>query len=283
MNAKVLVIGATGVLGREVVRQLAEKNVSIRVGVRHPEKYATSTSSPVEALTFDFDKPSSFAGALAGIEQMFLIARPLDPDAPAVLAPVIQAAKQAGVKHIVFNSVIGAELNESSPLRQVELLIEKSGIEYTFLRPNFFMENFSHGFLAPTIKEVNSIFVAAEKGKTSFISTMDIAAVAVAALTSQNHVGKAYNLTGAQALDHYEVADILSTICQRKITYNPITEEEMIRGALESGMPQATADYLAVLYQVTRAGYVAAVTNDVEAVLGRKPVSFTAFAQKRMN
>jgi len=282
MNTTILVTGATGLLGGEVTRQLTEKGFNVRVGVRKPEQY-TASSSRVEAVRFDFDDPTTYSSALADVEKLFLIALPLDPDAPEVLAPVIQAAKQAGVQQIVFNSAFGVDHNEEAPLRKVELQLEASGIPHTILRPNFFMDNFTSGFLAPVIQETDGIFVAADEAKTSFIAVSDIAAVAVTALTKDGHTGKAYNLTGPEGLDHNEVAVILSATSGREIFYQPIPEEAMWQGAIDNGLSEMNADYLAILYQATRAGFLAEPTSEVEQILGREPLSFSTFARQYLS
>ena len=279
MNSSILVIGATGLLGSEVTRQLVAKGLRVRAGVRHPAQYQ-APSPRVETIRFDFADPASFAPALAEVEKLFLIALPLDPEAPAVLAPVIREAKQAGVRQIVFTSAFGVDHNEEAPLRKVERLLETSGIAHTILRPNFFMDNFSRGFIAPMIHGGGGIFVAAEDAKTSFIAVQDIAAVAVAVLTGDGHVGKAYNLTGPAALRHDEVAGIISQVSGRKISYQPISEEAMRQGAIDNGLPEPNTDYLSGLYQVTRVGYMAELTLDVEGVLGRAPTSFAEFARQ---
>jgi uncharacterized protein YbjT (DUF2867 family) len=142
------------------------------------------------------------------------------------------------------------------------------------------MDNFSTGFIAPMIQDAEGIFVAAEDAKTSFIAITDIAAVAVAALTEDGHADKAYNLTGPQALNHTEIAATISAVTGRNITYQPIAESDMRQRALDNGLPEQNVDYLTVLYEVTRAGYLAVTTHDVEQVLGRSPVGFEAFAQQ---
>jgi uncharacterized protein YbjT (DUF2867 family) len=279
MNNSILIIGANGNLGSEVIRQLVANGHHVRAGVRSPGHY-TAPSSQVETVRFDFDDPTTFCSALDGIEKLFLISRPLDLEAPSVLAPVIQAAKQAGVQQVVFISALGVDQNEEAPLRKVEKLLKGSGIGHTVLRPNFFMDNFSTGFIAPMIQGADGIFVAAEDAKTSFIAITDIAAVAVAALTEDGHTGKAYNLTGPLALDHAAIATAITKVSGRKITYQPISETDMRHGALENGLPEPNVDYLSVLYQVTRAGYLAATTSDVEQVLGRPALDFDEFAQQ---
>lgn len=278
MNNSILVIGATGNLGSEVTRQLVTKGHNVRVGVRKPDQYLVP-SNQVETVRFDFDDPTSYCPALDSIEKLFLIALPLDPEAHLVLAPVIQAAKQAGVKQIVFNSALGVDQNEEAPLRKVERLLEGSGIDHTILRPNFFMDNFSSGFIAPTIQAADGIFVAAADAATSFIAIADIAAVAVAALTGDGHENEAYDLTGPEALDHFYIASVLSEVSGRTISYQPISEELMRQGALDSGLPAPSVDYLTVLYQATRAEYLAVTTPDVEKVLGRAPIKFDKFAR----
>lgn len=177
MNGPVLVTGASGVLGRAIVTALANVGVVVRQGVRNPQKAKSGT----ESVRLDYTDPATFEAAMKGMRGLVLMAPPLDSDAPAKLAPVIAHAKNASIGHIVFISAFGANQNEQGPLRIVEHMVIDSGIPYTVLRPNFFMENFSEGPVAGTIKNQNAIFVAAGDGKTSFISVRDIAAAVVAA------------------------------------------------------------------------------------------------------
>jgi uncharacterized protein YbjT (DUF2867 family) len=153
-----------------------------------------------------------------------------------------------------------------------------SGIPYTILRPNFFWENFTEGFLAVGIKGQSSIFLAAGDGKTSFISVRDIAVVALAAF-QKPLTGQELDLTGPEALDHSETAKTISEASGRPVAYHPLTEEQMVGGARAAGMPEPAIGYLTVLYGVVRAGYMAAVTPDFERVTGRKPTTFQEFAQ----
>ena len=161
---------------------------------------------------------------------MLLIAPPLDVESPAKLSPVIDRARALGVGHIVLNSALGVDADENAPLRRIERHLMASGAGYTILRPNFFMENFTTGFLAPMIRQ-GEIYLAAGDGRTSFISTADIAAVAAEAFAG-GHQGREYNLTGPEALDHTEVAQLISQASGRTITYHAISEEEMLAGAM---------------------------------------------------
>jgi uncharacterized protein YbjT (DUF2867 family) len=276
MTDTILVTGATGNLGRNVVEAVRRKGFRVKAASRHPENAPSAEN--VEAVRMDYNNPSTLDAALSDVKGVFLVAPPMDPEAPAKLNPVIEKAKATGAEHIVFNSALGVDQSERAPLRIVELALIGSGVNYTILRPNFFMENFSGGFVSPTIKVQGGIFLAAGDGKTSFISTKDIAEVAATAFAEQLH-GKEYNLTGPDALDHAEVARIISKAIGKKIAYHSLPEEAMLQGARDMGMPEGAVQYLRVLYAAVRAGYAAAVTDDVKLVTARGPTSFEAFVK----
>ena len=272
----IFVTGASGILGRAIVPALSRAGLLVRQGLRDTQK---APEAGVEAVRLDYGDPTTLGTALSGAGGMLLMAPSLDPDAPAKLGPLVERAKDAGVSHIVFISAFGVNHNEQAPLRIVEHLVMNSGVPYTILRPNFFMENFSAGFLAGAIKGQNGIFLAAGDGKTSFISTEDIAAV-VATAFSAPLTGQELDLTGTEALDHSEAAAVLSEVSGRQIVYHPLTEEQMEAGARAAGVPEQAIGYLMVLYGVVRAGYAAGVAGEVERVLHRRPLTFREFAQR---
>ena len=274
MNQPILITGASGVLGRALVNAFVDAGATVRQAVRNPEK--TKPGAP--SVRLDYHDPSTIGPALAGAGGLILMSPSLDPNAPALLRPVVECAKASGVRHIVFISAFGVNYNEQAPLRVVEHIVMDSGVPYTILRPNFFMENFSEGFLAGGIKGANGIFLAAGDGKTSFISVRDIAAVALAAFKTPL-TGQELDLTGPEALDHAEAAKIVSEASGRTVAYHALTEEQMVAGARGLGMPEPAIGYLTVLYSVVRAGYAAPVTSVVEKVTGRKPATFRDFAQ----
>ncbi len=276
MEKTVLVTGASGNLGREVVKALSDKGYRVKTATRDVRKI--SLRDRVTAVRFDYAEPGTFAEALREAAGLLLVAPPMDREAPTKLAPFVKKAKEAGVEHVVFVSALGVDQNEQAPLRVIERALMDSGLAYTILRPNFFMENFSTGFIAPTICNQRGIFLAAGEGKTSFISTKDIAVVA-AKVFAAGPQGKEYNLTGPEALDHTQVAAILSRTIGREIRYHALSEDAMLQGARNQGLPEDVVQYLGALYAVVRAGYMAAVTNDVESVTGAKPINFETFAR----
>jgi uncharacterized protein YbjT (DUF2867 family) len=272
---RVLITGASGVLGRAIVQAAVGTGFAVRQGVRNSSK----ANPAAKTVHLDYADPSTITTALAGISALVLMAPPLDANAPALLGPVVTAAKAAGVQQLVLISAFGVNHNEQAPMRIVEHLVIDSSVPYTILRPNFFMENFSEGPQAGGIREQNAIYLAAGDGKTSFVSVKDIATVAVAAL-KQSLTGVEVDLTGPEALDHSGVAKIISKASGRNVVYHSLTEEQMLEGARSHGMPEPAVAYLAMLYGVVRAGYAAGITPYPETVTGKKPLSFENFAEQ---
>jgi uncharacterized protein YbjT (DUF2867 family) len=273
---RILVTGSTGNLGRAVVTALKNAGFAARAAARNLGRLAPLADA--EPVLFAYDNPATHAAALQGVDGLFLIAPPLDPEAPAKLNPVIDLVKARGIRHIVLTSALGVDAVEQSPLRRVERHLMASGLPHTILRPNFFMENFSTGFLAPMVRQ-GGIWLAAAEGKTSFISVEDIAAVAVAVFR-QDSPSRECNLTGPEALNHAEVAATLSRGTGRTITYHALAEEEMLNNLRRAGLPEGAVQYVANLYRAVRAGYAARITADVEMVSGRKPMTFDEFIRQ---
>src|SRR3974390_2096465 len=146
---RILVTGATGNLGRAVVVALRNKGANARAGGRDTKRLNVIGG---ETVVFDYANPSTVSAAFQDVDGLFLVRPPLDAEAPAKLKPVIDLAKDRGVRHIVFNSALGVDAVEQAPLRVCERYLMGSGVPYTIIRPNFFMENFSTGFLAPRVK-----------------------------------------------------------------------------------------------------------------------------------
>ncbi len=270
---KILVTGASGNLGSAVVETLKARGIAVKAAARDPKRIANGT----EVFRFDFADVSTHQAALQDVSGVFLVAPPMDPTAPELLNPFLDAACTTGVNHIILNSAFGVDQNERAPLRIVERHLMELGVAYTILRPNFFMENFSTGFIAPMIGQHSAFFLAADDGRTSFISVRDIAAVAVTAF-AERLTGREYNLTGPRAVSRTEVAAIISEAAGKTIRYQPISEEDMLKWARDNGMPEGAVQYMAVLYQAVRAGWTEAVTPDVEQIAGRPSVSFEEFA-----
>jgi uncharacterized protein YbjT (DUF2867 family) len=270
----ILVTGASGNLGRSAVAALRAEGYTVRAASRNPRP---STDPAVQAVRFDYTDLSTHGSALEGVDGLLLMAPPLDMESPAKVIPLIDRAARMKTEKIVLISALGVDADESATLRIIERHLMASGIRYTILRPNFFMENFTTGFLAPMVG-AGHIHLAAGDGKTSFISTADIAAVAAKSF-SEDHDRCEYTLTGPDALDHDEAAGIITDVTGRAVTYHAISETDMIQGAVGNGLPESNARFMGILYMAVRNGWMAGVTDDVRRVIGRSPVSFRVFVQ----
>lgn len=181
----ILVTGATGTVGREVVKQLSGAGQRVRAFIHAAEKAASLKGGNVETAVGDFTKPETVRAALAGADKLFLVS-PADKSATiaSVEAPVVDEAKRAGVRHVVKLSVIGCNLDNPISLgrwhREAENKIEASGIPWTFLRPNFFMASFAV-YMGATIRAEGAFYAPANDGEISMIDPSDIAGCAVAA------------------------------------------------------------------------------------------------------
>lgn len=279
MSGQLLIIGATGSVGSELVTLLDRSCENVRAAAREPEAARLSSTTSAEFVAFDFERPETFATALDGVDRVFLIARPGDDHPDQVAIPLIREMKRQGIRHVVNLSAMGVETQNDFGLRRVELYLEDSGIAFTHLRPNFFMQVFSSGPLLADIRSTGGIHIPAADAKMSFVDVRDIAAVAAAALTGQRHTGKAYTITGGEALDHYEIARAISDATGKTVQYLPISEDTARQALSAAGFSAERVERLIGFYRLVREGFCAPVSRDVETVLGRPPITFSQFAK----
>ncbi len=273
MSNKILVTGATGKVGSELVKILAAKGEKVKAGVHHPDRVQGPEWEGIEIVPFDFADLSSVEAAFEGVDRLFLLT-------PGVTGAeqengLLELAKQAGIRHIAKLSAAGVEFSDDNPLRQAELRIEASGIPYTHVRPTWFDQNFST-VQAQSIRG-GVLALPAGDGQVGFIDARDIAAVAAAALTEEGHQNKAYIITGPELLNHAQAADYISKAIGREVKYIPITDEAF-RGEVAPFMPPPMVEMLSGLYKSASAGQAAFTTPTVAEVLGRPPIRFEQFA-----
>src|SRR5215470_17499635 len=271
----ILITGATGTNGREIVEQLSAKGVRARAMVRKREDVRLPRTPNVEFVSGDLDDASSLDAALAGVEQAFLLS-PSSAEQVAREANFIRAAKRAGVRHVVKFSILGAAPNSPSRLirrhGEAEKMLEDSGIAFTMLRPHYFMQN-----LLWYINDIKSqgVFHASlpETYRHSHVDARDNAAVAVAALTESGHEGKVYHITGSEALTYREVAEILSQAIGKEVRYDS-SRENYAKYLKKLGL-----DADEVLELVANGiGDGSAVTNTIFELTQQQPIRFMQFA-----
>jgi uncharacterized protein YbjT (DUF2867 family) len=273
----ILITGGSGNVGKEVLKQIVPTGANVRAAFQTVTKAAAAPSG-VEIVTMDYNQPQTLQAALKGVEKVFLVGPPT-PNLPVLERKAIDEIKRSGVRHVVKLSAMGGR--DAIFTRQhadSEDYIKSSGVAYTFLRPNGFMQNFIT-YNGATIKTQNAFYGSQGDGKVSHIDLRDIAAVAVKTLTEGGHEDKAYTLTGPEALSNARVAEILSEDTGREIKYVDLTAEQFKQALLGAGLPEWSANALVDLQQFYRRGGASAVTRDVEQLLGRKPTSFEQFSR----
>ncbi len=273
----ILISTANGKVGSEIVKTLIQRGQSVRIGA-HNVARAQASFPGANVVHFDYNDEASVKAALEGVDTLYL-ASPGDFSAEPEKR-VVDLAKAAGVKRVVKLSAMGVENAPDVPLRQVEMHIEKSGLEWTFLRPSWFMQNYSTG-MAEGIKS-GTLYEPAADAKTGFIDARDIAAVAVKALTEGGHHAQAYPLTGPQSLNRNEVVQAISSATGKPVQYVPVSDDQF-RASMKNLLSPTYLDLMSNLYAGVRAGWTDTTTDTVKRVLGREPISFEQFATDHKN
>ncbi len=272
----IFLTGATGQVGGATARLLIERDADVRLGVRDLDRAEALGLNPRYCTTFDYTRPETYATAFEGIDTLFLVTPPADTQADRTVIPAVKAAMEAGVERFVVHTAMGVDLDDNLPMRRIERFVEDTGRCYTHIRPNWFMNN-TLSWLAGGIKN-GDIFLPAGEGKTSFIDVQNIAQVAARALTQPGHHGKAYTLTGPEALSYHDVASILSEALGRLVRYTPISDEQAQTAFTSMGYSDQAAAFMLNLFAVVREGYTAPITDTVKTVTGRDPTRFMQFA-----
>jgi uncharacterized protein YbjT (DUF2867 family) len=281
-QGKILVTGSTGAIGSYIAHQLLYRKVNFRAAYHDAANLGKVNLPGVEVVQIDYDKLESICTSLAGVEKLFLLTPDLyENEAVNIVSTFADEANKAGVEKIVDVSVMGADKGfrtiSGTQYRDAETVIEASGISYTHLRPNYFMQNFVN-FYAQNIREHDAFYLPLDDAKISFVDIQDVASVAVESLVNDAHCGEAYTITGPESLSCYETAQILSEVTERKIAYVSISENEMRQKLRETKMPLNVVEYLIYSYKFTREGNFSLITDTVEQVTSKRPLSFKQFA-----
>ncbi len=270
-----LVTGASGTIGGELVSLLGESGVPFRAMARDP-----STLPADIARQGDFAEAGSLRVAFAGITRLFLLCG-AQPGMDTLEINAIEAAKEAGVRHIVKISVPNASEGEPAQLQHLhglsEAALRASGMDWTILRPNAFMQNLygpSQGFNAARVCRL-----PLGDAKYCFVDASDIAATALAALTAPGHAGQVYDITGPQALSYGEAANVVSKATGRSFRFVDITPEESRAGMLAAGIDGWFVDEILEWFALFRAGKVGGVSDAVEKLTGRTPRHLADFVR----
>lgn len=270
-----ILITTAGKVGSEAARQLAARNVPARVLVRDQTKAAALTQAGVEVVQGDLTDATSIRSALENISSVILVS----PAVPAQELSVVDIATQTGVEHIVK---ITSKASADSPIarRRDQTTIEDgiiaSGLAYTFLRNNAYMQNFL--MLAPSIRETGSFGASVGDGRVGMVDTRDVAAVvAEIAAAPTMHVGATYWPSGPESLTYTDAAAVLTRVLGRDITYHSLTPGEQTQAMIDAGLPERVAQMNAQALSLFAEGDSEWITDDVSRIASRPPICFEQF------
>ncbi len=264
----ILITGITGKIGQNLLPLLASSTEKFRLLVRDPSK----VKAPANAELFkgDLSDAASVSAAMQGVSKAFLVFGSF-PGSAKLHDDAIDAAKKAGVSHVVRLSVNGADANSPVQLArwhaQSDAHLQASGLTWTILRPGAFMQNLLGS--AATVKGDGVIYGSSGEGKVPFIDAADIAGVAFKALTTPGHEGKIYPLTGDVAHSYAEVAAKLSSLLGKPVKYVNLPHEQFKAAVVSAGVPEWLASDYVAMNQATAAGFMAPVAPAVSQLLGR--------------
>lgn len=270
----VLVIGATGNVGRAVVDQLAIAGVSVRAGSRTPS--TSRVAAQVTPTRLDLLDPQTFAAALDGVSSVFLLAPTGHVRHDELLGPFIAAAVPR-VEKIVTMTANGVQLDDSHTMRKLELLVARSGVAFVHLRPGWFMQNFNSFWLG-MIKKTGVLRLPAGEAKTAFIDSRDIGAAAAAVLLTRRYDGQSFALTGAEAFTYHAAAGVLAEASGRPLRYEPADEQDFTAVLDEIGLSREYAALLLGGFAAVRAGFAETVEPALTELLGRRPTTLAEYA-----
>jgi NAD(P)H dehydrogenase (quinone) len=282
----ILVTGATGHFGKSTIDFLLKKgfpSTNIVALVRDEEKAAELKSKGVTVRFGDYDNHTSLVNAFKGIEKLLFVSGSDITKRPAQHRNVIDAAKEAGVGHIVYTSFQRKNESETSPLWivaqshiQTENWLKESGIAYTILKNNLYMD-FLPGFIGEKVLETGVIYVPAEGGKVSAVLRVEMAEAAANVLVTSGHQGKEYNFTNTAAVSYHEIAQMIAEISGKKISYVSPSVEDYGTTLAKHGLPAEVIGIFSSFAVAQAKGELDVESIDLEALLGRKPLAVGEF------
>ena len=276
-----MVTGATGNVGSELVRQLLAAGHNVRAFVKNEDAAKRLPTGQITPVVGDYAQVATLAAAMQGADAVYALT-PVAEQAKTWMFNIIDAAKQTKVGHVVKHSAYGMRPGDAQSIALEHSLgdeyLIQSGLSYTILQPNSYMQNML--WQAEAIKQSGTVYMPLGDAKQSVVDLADIAAVAVKTLTEPGHNKQTYVLTGPQSLSVDEQLAIISGLIHKPLTYVAVPPEAAEQAMKESGMPAWNAHAMAVFMKAIGTGAFAATTGDVKKILGREPVSYSAFVQR---
>lgn len=287
----ILVTGATGTIGREIVFALAaHQNVRILAGSRDPEHSARQFQplGNVRAVALDLERSDTIPAALSGVDKIAIVS-PLAPSMSQQMQHLVAAAQQAGIEHLVRSSLIGTD--EPDPIIEAEwhaaadAAVCASGIPFTILQPTQYFQNLVNFGHDHTVREQGAIYLPLGRSRVSNVDTRDIGAVAARVLLTpgSEHHGRSYVLTGGESIGMDEIAEAIGQALGKPVRYVPVEEAQYREGMLGAGVPEVIVEAILGWFAYCRAGRADRIAPDVEHLLGRKPIALHEFVRDHVD
>ncbi len=277
----ILLTGITGTTGSKVLKVMAEKGVAMRAMVRDPAKVSDLSIPQLDIVQGDFENESSMEVAMCGVDIAFMLMANCPQQLDNELR-FIDTAKKAGVSHVVKLSASTADANSTSLLKsfhgKAEAHLAESGMAYTSIRPNFFMQNMLHS--APSICAQDKFYLPMKQGRTGAIDVEDVAEFTAEVLTSEGHNGKTYDVTGSEIISFAGMAAKMSEVLGREIAYVDVPAEGFATQLRQFGTDDWYVDAVGELFTFIANDSDAYVSDSFKQVCGKVPRSFRAFVQE---
>jgi len=261
MNERFLVLGASGLVGGLVLQQLLADGRTAIGATRRP--------SAQHHIRMDLLDPASFAPALEGVTTVMLMSRPGDEDAHLLAEPFVAAMQRAGVKRVVVLSALGAERRPEFSLHKVERLVERSGLLWTHVRPNFFMQMLALPPMACEIANQGTLSLPLGDASVAYVDAHDVAAVVHRALVDEGLTGQGLTVSGPRAWNHESLMRVLSASLGREVRYVSLSESEARQLLADRGFSTRHAERVLSFYRLIREGLCGGEDERLFEILGR--------------
>jgi uncharacterized protein YbjT (DUF2867 family) len=268
----ILVVGASGTVGTELVKQLRSKGHTV---IRTSSK----TELEPDQVHLNLSTKAGLEAAFTGIDKAFFLSPPGYANQHELLIPLIEEARKHSLKKVVLMTAMGANAVDSTPFRQAEIRLEQSGLRYNIIRPNWFMQNFN-SFWLYGILNYGKVSLPVGDAKASFIDARDIASVAAVLLDDEaRFADQAFDLTGAESLTHAQAAALIGEAVDKPITFDDITPDAMRGILLGAGLPADYTEVLLTILDYLKQGAAERTTDAVQTITGKSPIRFAQYAQ----
>jgi uncharacterized protein YbjT (DUF2867 family) len=274
---KFFVYGGTGLVSGKLIELLLENGHSVIAGTRNPSNQKQEKN--LDWVAVDALDAKEGVKALEKVDAAFLLSPPGYTNQYDILYPFIAKAKEVKLKKIVLMTAMGVEFAPpEAPFRKLELALIDSTVPYVILRPNWFMQNF-HTFWIEGIRKDQKIYFPGGDALVSFIDSRDISKTIYATITEDSWKNKEFNLTGAEAISHDQVAKIMTDVLGKKIDYVNVDPNDFLKSLISAGLPEDYSNFLLYIASALRDGHAAPINNNVKEITKRDPIDFKTYVK----